>query len=109
VSVQAKKLKVFMDVGSSFSRVLLHPFDLSLAFIFMPLLCFYVLLSIGVPTWLNDGSDTSLEQDEQSKKQAGNATQYYDARIYLSFIARRSKAPLGGSRRCWLSRETLAP
>jgi hypothetical protein len=63
--VQAKKL---MDVGPSFSHVSLHPFNLHFRFIFMPLLCFYVLLSIGVPTWLNDGPDTSLERDEQSKK-----------------------------------------
>jgi hypothetical protein len=109
VSVQAKTLKVLVDVGSSFSRVSLHPFDLSFGFIFMPLLCFCMLLFIGVPMWLNNGSDMSLEQDEQSKKQAGNATQYYDARIYLSFMARRRKVPFGGSCRSWLSRETLVP
>jgi hypothetical protein len=49
VSVQAKKLKVLVDVGSSFSHVSLHPFDLSFGFIFMPLLYFYALLSIAVP------------------------------------------------------------
>jgi hypothetical protein len=35
--------------------------------------------SIDVLTWLNNRSDTSLEQDEQSKKRAGNAIRYYDA------------------------------
>jgi hypothetical protein len=78
VSVQAKKLKVLADVGPSLSHVSLCQFDLGFGFIFMLLRCFYVLFSIGVPMWLNDGPDTSLEQDEQSKKQAGNATQYYD-------------------------------
>jgi hypothetical protein len=47
--LQAKKLKVLVDVGSSFSHVSLHPFDFSFGFIFMPQLCFYTLLSIAVP------------------------------------------------------------
>jgi hypothetical protein len=35
VSVHAKKLKVLVNVGSSFSHVPLRPFDLSFGFIFM--------------------------------------------------------------------------